>query len=94
MMVLRRAFLGIYEFVNYWFNWGCLGREVTVLYVASSRMTTPGVTGGVTSEAERTIPFFFVDTSRKRLERNNMRVGIQGKIGAVHGKHICLRTKL
>lgn len=84
-MVLRRSFLGIYEFVDYWFDWGCLGREVTVPYVASSRMTTPGVIGGVTSEAERTIPFFFVGTSRKRQERNNMRVGIREKVGAVHG---------
>lgn len=80
-MVLRRSFLGIYEFVDYWFDWGCLGREVTAPYVASSRITTPRVIGGMTSEAERTIPFFFVGTSRKRLERNNMRVGIlRGKV--------------
>ena len=73
-MLLRRAVLGIYENIDYWAEWGCDGRLVTIPYVASSVITKDSVLCGLHGE-QRTIPFFFVGTARNRPERNNLEVG-------------------
>ncbi|CAN0189359.1 unnamed protein product [Ascophyllum nodosum] len=73
-MLLRRVVLGINErHIQWWANWGCGGRLLTIPYTASSIITTPELFGGADSES-RDIPFFFVGTARKRPERQNLKV--------------------
>lgn len=74
-MLLRRTVLGIYENIDYWAEWGCGDRLITVPYVASSAVTRSGVVGGL-QFSERTVPFFFVGTVRGRLERRNLEVNV------------------
>ncbi|CAN0517705.1 unnamed protein product, partial [Laminaria digitata] len=64
-MLLRRAVVGINEKIDLWSSWGCRERMVTVPYTPSSGVTTSSIIGGRSAE-ERTIPFFFVGTSRGR----------------------------
>lgn len=78
-MILRRAIIGVLEGVDHWTEWGCLGRNVTVPYVASSTLTTPKVLGGVESHARR-VPFFFAGTTRHRQERINLKVSTIHKL--------------
>ena len=74
-MLLRRVVLGINErHIQWWANWGCGGRLLTIPYTASSIITTPELFGGADPES-RDIPFFFVGTARKRPERQNLKVG-------------------
>lgn len=72
-MLLRRTVVGINENLSRWSFWGCGDRMVTVPYTPSSGMTTTATIGGRSAE-ERTIPFFFVGTSRGRPERDNLQV--------------------
>eukprot|EP00904_Undaria_pinnatifida_P002354 jgi/Undpi1/12119/HiC_scaffold_5.g01795.m1 len=72
-MLLRRAVVGINEQIDLWSMWGCRNRMVTVPYTANSALTTSTIIGGLGQEA-RTIPFFFVGTSRARPERDNLQV--------------------
>lgn len=73
-MMLRRTILGVYEPVDYWLEWGCLGRTVTVPYAAHSSITSSAVFGGVMNESNRNVPFFFAGTARDRPERENLEV--------------------
>lgn len=73
-MILRRVILGVHEEVDYWTEWGCRGHYVAVPYVANSALTNPKVLGGIALE-DRTVPFFFVGTTRNRDERKNLLVG-------------------
>lgn len=73
-MLLRRAVVGINERIKSWANWGCAKRTVTVPYTPSSVMTAHDAFGGLAA-AERDIPFFFVGTTRRRPERENLKVG-------------------
>lgn len=76
-MFLRRVILGMHEIVDYWADWGCFGKEMTVPYVASSTITTSEVIGGLPDD-KRTVPFFFAGTARRRLERLNLEVRVIG----------------
>lgn len=73
-MLLRHALLGINDVRDWWAEWGCLGRNITVPYVASSSITSIGVVGGLSPE-DRTVPFYFVGTARGRPEREHLHVG-------------------
>lgn len=73
-MILRRAVVAMQEGINWWTNWGCQGRNITVPYTASSEITSSRMFGGLSVD-ERNVTFFFAGTARRRPERRNLQVG-------------------